>query len=202
VTLVKEGGYSYPDWSPTGDKVAFVRDYVAYGGSVTRVMVLDIATGVETWLTPAPTLEGWSYEYGPTFSPDGTTVAFKRGSASGYEVPGLYTVPATGGEPTTVLQTSSVWELDWGPDLGNGHSLIAFRGVPGIQTIEMDETNTFVPGSLHTVCGSSPLLYAPEWSWDGAYLGGNDGSHVLYYLNANGSGVTSLVDGWWFSWKP
>jgi Tol biopolymer transport system component len=76
----------WTNWSPTGKVLAFTES--------SRIQLLSIADSTTRPLTTPPDR---SYDYGPIFSPDGSTVAFVRGSVAGV-VADLFVVPAVGGE--------------------------------------------------------------------------------------------------------
>jgi TolB protein len=61
--------------------------------------------------------EGPNVDYGPSFSPDGSTVAFIRGTAAGV-AEDLYVVPAAGGSPKrlTFDNTPMGSPPSWTPD--------------------------------------------------------------------------------------
>lgn len=91
----------HPAFSPDGRRLSYTTWSDADQGSV---RVLDLASGRETVLTPNP---GNYVE--PAFSPDGTTIAYRQ-TGGGYLLsplwsldPGIYTVPAAGGEPERLV---------------------------------------------------------------------------------------------------
>jgi hypothetical protein len=206
VTQLTEGPDRVPDWSPTGDRIAFIRDLGQL--NVTHLMVLDVGQGTVTEIA-LQTPQGSASLYWPTFSPDGATIAFTL-IAGGADTPaGIYTVPVAGGPLTTVALFSNPnyhESLDWCRSrIGGGHSLIVAHQVYAeLYTVEMDEDNVLVEGSRRTIYGASPELGGAAWSWDGRYLGAHTStaSGVLYYLNADGTGATSLVTGSLMAWKP
>jgi TolB protein len=65
--IAADGWFEYPAFSPDGTHLA----YMGHTGSDYDIYVLDLATGVSTQLTDAPGSDGW-----PSWSPDGSTIAF------------------------------------------------------------------------------------------------------------------------------
>ena len=73
-----------------------------------NVWVLTIESGETEWLC-----EGFS----PSWSPDGTRLCFVQGFLK-EENNDIWTIPASGGEPTRLLQTPDIEETltAWSPD--------------------------------------------------------------------------------------
>ena len=94
-----------PAWSPDGEKIAFVshREEVGF-----QISVLTIESGEAEWLC-----QGFS----PSWSPDGTRLCFVRGFLKD-ENNDIWTIPASGGEPTQLSHTSDIDEtlVAWSPD--------------------------------------------------------------------------------------
>jgi DNA-binding winged helix-turn-helix (wHTH) protein len=83
----------YLNWSPDGKVLAF-----SEGGTDSfsfRIALLSLADLTARPLTSPPTDGG---DWGPAFSPDGSTVAFVRFHAPGW-LGNLFVLPAKGGEP-------------------------------------------------------------------------------------------------------
>jgi len=94
-------------WSPDGQRVAFSLERVA-GWSIEAFALADPAD-----LT---TLENdGENNHSPVWSPDGLLIGFVKGEP-GEESPGIYFLPAAGGAPAAVLESSSGdedFDADW-----------------------------------------------------------------------------------------
>jgi Tol biopolymer transport system component len=81
------------DWSPNGKSLAFSDGQA--DKTHAWISLLSLVDSTTRKLTSPPIQH---LDYGPAFSPDGSSVAFVRGIAAGV-VEDLYIVPANGGEP-------------------------------------------------------------------------------------------------------
>jgi Tol biopolymer transport system component len=141
-----------PEWSPSGDKVVF-----RTGADATEIAVAN-ADG--TNVTTVADLNFPQVVSHPTWSPDGTRIAFLATPPSGAAPPmHLYVVDATGGQPRLVADNVSNslgdgGRLTWSPD----SSRLAFTlASGGIGVIGVDGT------------GFSPIImdgnsFSPAWS--------------------------------------
>jgi len=139
-----------------------------------------------TRLTHAP-----GHEFDPSWSPDGTRIAF-RSERSGE--PEIWVMNADGaGQRRLATGLSPAWSPDG--------SLIAFSGMKGLSVIRPDGTGLRV--LPHTEGGEYP-----SWSPDGTRIAFNSnltGDHVMYIAQADGSKVTDLSsvgEGWQVDWSP
>jgi Tol biopolymer transport system component len=102
LTLVADRALCFADWSADGKLVA------AAGGSLHRLVTLDAdgsnQTTILTW--PDPGFAGSS----PSWSPDGSTVAFTA-SPPNHEHQDLFMVPATGGTATRLTTSRRIDEF-------------------------------------------------------------------------------------------
>src|SRR5712691_1391736 len=100
------------DWSPNGKVVAFSD---SQPDKIHAWIALFSLVGSTTRRLTSPS--GQNLDYGPAFSPDGSTVAFVRGIVAGV-VEDLYVVPTAGGAPTR-LTFDNAWIFGppaWTPD--------------------------------------------------------------------------------------
>jgi Tol biopolymer transport system component/DNA-binding winged helix-turn-helix (wHTH) protein len=98
-------------WSPNGEVLAFAQrdpdDIHAW------ISLLSLSDGSTRKLTSP---SGQDHDFLPAFSPDGTTVAFVRGSTAGV-VNDVFVVPATGGASKRLtFDDRVIFGLAWTPD--------------------------------------------------------------------------------------
>ncbi|HEX4773316.1 MAG TPA: hypothetical protein VH351_20960 [Bryobacteraceae bacterium] len=99
------------DWSPDGTQIAF-SDMVPNLHEL-AVYVLDLKTGEKRKLT-SPPVNIWG-DWDPKFSPDGSSLAFKR--VSDFWADDIYVMPAAGGSLTRITsERHGVWGHAWTRD--------------------------------------------------------------------------------------
>lgn len=99
------------DWSPDGTQLAFSDAYRS--PTQLAIYLYNLRTRVKRKLTSPPPLT--SGDWNPKFSPDGSTVAFKR--VTGFWADEIYVVPAMGGSPRRVAdRRGGIWGHAWTAD--------------------------------------------------------------------------------------
>jgi TolB protein len=170
-------GGSYPNWSPDGTELAFVRqDADEVDLSVMSADGSNLNNLVDLPTDPAPTS-------GPSWSPDGTKIAFES-----YE--DIYTMDSDGSNQTQLTKTAQLIELF--PAFSPNGSQISF----------FKFSYTSQPGSIYVMDsdGSDPTplvetYYGDEcvWSPDGTKIAFYESpTDEVYVVNADGSGRVAL----------
>jgi Tol biopolymer transport system component len=141
-------------WSPNGSQLAY-----SFGGNI---YVMNADGSDQHLVTHAP---GGLGDFYPTWSPDGTTIAFWEGTPSGEDGgpsdSEIYTVPATGGDATQLTNNDvSNIEPAWSPD----GTRIAYWNGGGLYVMRSDGTHE------RSVYGTPGGAWAPSWSPDGGSI--------------------------------
>jgi len=100
------------DWSPDGKLLAITESHENRAHSL--IALLSLA---DLSMRPLTSPSGQELDYGPAFSPDGSTVAFVRSIVAGM-VSDLYVIPTAGGEPKRVTfdHRTIFGQPTWTPD--------------------------------------------------------------------------------------
>ena len=175
-----------PAWSPDGTKIAFDRTFCdpKFGFcSSTQIWVTNASGGGEDELT---TGNDGSLE--PSWSPDGTRIAFQRSANPGY---GVYVMNADGSNQTQL--TNRVFDTSpaWSPD----GTKIAFEGIgPDSQGVRDIFVVSAAGGTPQRLTNVAVPDVDPDWSPDGSKIVWAR-NHDIYVMNADGSGQTPVVTG-------
>jgi Tol biopolymer transport system component len=205
--------YFDPAWSPDGTKIAFARFSGTYNDSlrlytdaVHEIFVMNADGSDQRRLTQSQS------DSSPTWSPDGTKIAFWRVDSifmpSSREI---FVMNADGSDQRAVASTSDLLQPAWSPD--GLKFAVADLGTYGISLINVDGSNrtqiTQAPASFPTFAD-----HDPAWSPDGSKItfircddsndyGCETTSH-LWEVNADGSNPTKLTDtlAYTHAWSP
>ena len=104
------------DWSPDGSLIAY--SDVSPGSDRFGIYLYNVRTGEKRKVTSPPP-ETWG-DWNPKFSPDGSTIAFKR--VTGFWADDIYLIPAAGGRLQRITTNGrGIWGHAWTAD---GKSLL------------------------------------------------------------------------------
>jgi TolB protein len=181
-----------PEWSPSGQQIVFVSERA--GGDDLWIMNAD---GTDPHQLTA-NANKFQIDGDPSWSPDGTTIAFVRVSqriGSDFHAH-VYLVDAMGGTPRRLTSgRASDVDPDWSPD---GKKIVFLRasGVAvDIYVVNADR------GGLRRLTRSALKEQSPAWSPDGKRIvfsrGVNTQAHQsshIYVMNADGTGQRRLTN--------
>lgn len=194
----------YPAWSPKGDKVAFT----AGRGGDDNIWVVDLNTGEEKNLT-ARAIRGQPWDSDPTWSPDGTLIAFhsdRREFEVGRKIHEIFVMSSTGlfDEEPWLVSTVTDWDFDpaWSPD----GEWIAFIFDPSGQYRDYRQLESFGGEIYRTSVDGKQVErlthdYAPArfptWSPSSrriAFASKKDGDWDIYIVDVESKKVTRVTD--------
>ncbi len=163
------------DWSPDGKAIVLRRKE--------RVLTRRLASGKERALTP----EDWPHCSGPSWSPDGKTIAFACRWEAGN---GIFLVPATGGEPVKVYDRKGACEPRWSPD---GRRLV-YETETNVAAVDPDGTKN------RPITWFGGIQRYPQWSPDGRWIvfcqgPSQRGPWELYRIPARGGTPVRITEG-------
>ncbi len=133
------------DWGPKGKLIVFRR--------AGQILTRNLESGEEQILTP----EDWLHCSGPSFSPDGKTIAFACRWDAGN---GIFIIDSRGGEPQKVYDKQGACEPRWSPD----GTLLVYETETNLCTIQPDGKKN------RPVTYFGGIQRYGQWSPDGKYL--------------------------------
>ena len=186
VTFAPEGqSPGQPAWSRDGERIAYPRSAPA---GQEGIWIINAAGGGAARIAGTQLLDA-----DPTWSPDGTRIAF---NGRGRTPAGIYVVDADGGTPTLIAGTTGYQDPSWSPD---GRLIAASTGG------QQPDIVVFAPdglGKLELTDNGTVEEYSPDWSPDGTRIvfvsnrqipGGTVTRTRLWIMDADGSDVTQFT---------
>ena len=189
-----------PAWSPDGSTLVYTS--ARYAGTDCKACALTLRSALAdgTRSTPITRHGAGIYDSGAAWSPDGTTIAFVRGTSD--SAGRLYTVHPDGSALAALATSAHASAPAWSPDAltlafasptGDGGGILAIAAAGGPVRTEVATPSGEMTADLHD----------PAWSPDGASLA-FAGRHGLYMATAGSPAVrivTALGAGR-PSWSP
>ena len=197
-----------PAWSPDGSKLAFGRWIQTRNRFRTKIVARSVVGGAERTLVAIGLGRRFSAVAEPAWSPDGSTIAYthSRLDSDNRFRPLIRTLPATGGEPRTLVRDAQ--SPAWSPD----GSRLAFASIRDRNGLRCGSDECWYAGELYTASadgGGLRRLTAnegddarPVWAPDGSRLlftsdrnlpEGDSGE--VYSIASDGSCLTWLTNG-------
>jgi Tol biopolymer transport system component len=181
-------------WSPDGKSLVFGATQFGHDttGAVVpltqHLYIVDPDGGAPVMLTPP----GMRAQF-PSWSPDGSTIAFHGGYGGVGNDLELFLIDRNGTNLRRL--TSNTWldaRVDWSPDgrklafqsNRDGNAEIFIMNSDGSDVVQLTKTDSAGNG-------------APDWSPDGKqilFVSGRDGNPEIYVMNADGTRVTRVTN--------
>jgi len=186
-------GVNAPRWSPDGRTIVYQVD--GRNEKIGNLFALDVASGKVTRLTDLEQISSGLWYMSPSYSPDGRSILFTSPSTGNddRQVWHLWSIPASGGEPTLVLRDAGMGE--YSPD----GDTIAYTRVSGdaefgglwIANADGSDRRQLVAGEL----------VLPRWSPDGTMIAYGDEWESTWVVDVGTGETTRVADrGAWPEW--
>ena len=197
-----------PSWSPDGTRIAFTSSAKVLNvvqahplfvvGGLPQIYVMGADGGNKRRLTDSDFAEWY-----PSWSPDGTRIAFTSSGAMDTAGWYIYVVDADGKNLQRLGQESG-WYPSWSPD-GERIAFVSSRNAFGNQIYVMDVDGSNQQRLTEGLDGNRH----PSWSPDGeriAFVSHRDGNPEIYMMNVDGGNKRRLTrtpaHDWHPSWSP
>jgi serine/threonine protein kinase len=159
ITNISEG-VCQPEWSPDGNKIAFIspckRNMISYPGASMFIMNAD-----GSGLAPLPSVPGGDYD--PSWSPDGKQIAFTSLRKGG--VPGIYIIDLDNYEVKSLVEdeTRAISQPAWSPD-GTQIAYVNSDNRVWVMDTNGENRRSLIQG------GGDYIINGPAWSPDGTAI--------------------------------
>jgi TolB protein len=171
-----------PAWSPDGSQIAFMSLDESAFGPIARIYVVNVdGSGVRQLSPPIDEQTEYAFDEGPTWSPDGTRIAFTRNAQ-------LYVINADGTNLTALPNEDFAVSASWSPD----GTRIAYTSLVPFGEVHIRNADGSHLVTLTTDGGG------PRWSADGnrlVFLRSIGGRPQMFVINADGTGEARLSFG-------
>jgi hypothetical protein len=178
---ITDTGFEITCWPPLTGRIAFrLGETADIDGSEIYIRNADGTGSVNL------TNSLFDNEHQPSWSPDGTQVAFSRISFEGGAFEQAFIVSASGGEPMRLLpDTVDAEQIKWSPD----GSRLLFLRIGTLCTVRPDGTDirALTPDSLD--------VFSASWSPDGTRIAYETLDSALYIVSSEGGEPVDIAAG-------